>query len=327
VFKTYDYKSFMEGLLWRGWPLFDALYIVMATVVLAVVASATGNILGDLWGVPYTPAVAAVIVVTGTVIYLGRQTIERFKEVGTAALYLGYVLFAVVSITYAPDNIVAVFTSWNTAAVDATLVDSIRSGVVYAGIWLIVFPAVLYTLDYQETRREAVLSGFVTGVMVGVPFLLTYLSMMAYYPNEAVIGAPVPWLEMLQRADASWIIGYYGLVVGWTLVESAVGFTHAIIDRVDAHVGEVRFGPLDGIDGLSSTQSSALAVGYLLAALLLSRVGIIALVGTYYTIMSYMFMVLLVVPLVTVGLYRLANPGWRSSFWQHTSLTFGSDSD
>ena len=320
IFHTYDYKNFMSGLIWKGWPLFDLLYIVMATVVLAVVASATGNILQDVWGIPYTPAVAAVIAITGVVIYLGRHWIERFKEYGTTALYIGYLLFAVVALMYAPDNVASVFANWDTSAAEGGTMAAIESGFVYAGIWLIVFPAVLFTLDYLETQREALLAGFTTGVMVGIPFLLTYLAMMAYYPAEGVVEAPVPWLEMLQRADATWVVGYYGLVVGWTLVESAVGFSHAIIDRVDEDIREIDYGFFDDWDGLSSVQKAGLAVAFLLAALLLSRVGIITLVGTYYTVMAYLFALLLVVPLFTVGLYRIANPDWRASFWGEDTI-------
>ena len=45
--------------------------------------------------------------------------------------------------------------------------------------------------------------------------------------------------------------------------------------------------------------------GLLLAGYLLSRVGLVGLIGTGYNAMSIVFMAIVVVPLLTVGIYKL----------------------
>ena len=47
------------------------------------------------------------------------------------------------------------------------------------------------------------------------------------------------------------------------------------------------------------------AVALLLASYLLSRVGLVDLIGKGYNAMSYVFTAIVVVPLLTVGAYRL----------------------
>lgn len=51
------------------------------------------------------------------------------------------------------------------------------------------------------------------------------------------------------------------------------------------------------------------AVGLLLSACLLSRVGLVDLIGKGYNAMSFVFTAIVVVPLLTVGVYRLRGRG------------------
>lgn len=135
---------------------------------------------------------------------------------------------------------------------------------------------------------------------------------MGFYPSEQVMGAEVPWLQVLESAGGTLLFGFYGIVMGWTLVETSVGLIHALLDRVDENIEDVEIGTLEGLEGLSKIQSGGLAVGILVGALLLSRVGIIALVAQGYTMMAYFFFALFALPLLTVGCSGFETPvgGW-----------------
>ena len=65
LFGTYDYKSYMQTIIWDGWPLFDVLFVVMATVVVAVMASAAGSIMEDTVCIPYMVGIVGIILVVG----------------------------------------------------------------------------------------------------------------------------------------------------------------------------------------------------------------------------------------------------------------------
>jgi uncharacterized membrane protein YkvI len=316
LFGTYDYKSYMQTIIWKGWPLFDVLFVVMATIVIAVMASAAGSIMEDTVGIPYMVGIVGIILVVGALTYFGASVIERFKTAGTAFLYVAYVVFGVLVLSAVWGDVVSVFSAADTSYVDdASQGAVLQSGILYVGYNLAIFPAVFFALHRQETRKETVLSGLLAGTMMTLPFLLTYLCLLGFYPSESVMGAEVPWLPMLRSVGGPALIAFYGIVIGWTLVETAVGAIHASIDRIDADLERIDVGRFAEVDGLTRLQSGALGVGILGTATLLSQFGIIALVAQGYTIMAYFFIALFAIPTLTVGIVRLVDPDWKREFW------------
>lgn len=324
TFGVYDYKNFIKQLIGRLWPVFDLLFLVMAVLVIAIMASAAGNIMEQTIGIPYLVGVGAVIAVVGVLSYAGETLIERFKTGGTVFLYLAYIVFGALVLSQTWGDVTAVFASGSTAYVDnASIGAALKSGVLYVGYNLVVFPAVFFALDRQTTRRESIVSGVLSGTLMTVPFALTYVAFMGFYPAESVMGASVPWLPVLNSVGGPIIVAFYGIAMGWTLIETSVGLIHALIDRLDENIEDVAVGPLEGQTGLSQGQSGLLAVGVLVGALLLSRVGIIALVAQGYTMMAYLFIALFAVPLLTVGVLRIRNPDWGATFFGSNEAVAG----
>lgn len=306
IAETYEYKSFMQTLIGRFWPVFDLLFAAMAVLIIAVMASAAGNILETTLGVPYLASIAAILAVVGTLLYKGSDVIEAFKTVGSAGLYGGFLLFAAIVLFQRGGDAAAAFQIGSGAFPEgANLGSAFGAGILYVGYNLAVYPAVLFVLHRQTRTRETVLSGVLAGAVMTLPFLLTYVSVLAFYPNPEVLDAAVPWLAMLDATAPTWIVGLYGLVVGWTLLETSLGLIHALLDRVDTDLARIDAGPLADRDGLSPRESGVVGAAILLGAAVLSQVGIIALIATGYTIMAYAFIAIFALPLLTVGLGRI----------------------
>jgi uncharacterized membrane protein YkvI len=312
-FELYDYKSLMKNLIWHGWPVFEAIYVILAVVIIAVVASAGGNLMNQILGVPVFAANVLLIGFIFFVLYFGREAIERFSVYGTTFIYavyltmFGYVLFN------GGGQALEVLRSGSTAYVDdPSVVAAVKSALVYAGYSLIGFIPPLFLIDRMESRSEAVVSGVLSAVMLAIPLVLSYLSLLAHYPDDSVMGAAVPWLAML---DPPLLLVAYGLAIGWTLTETGVGFVHSITERIDENIAESEHRFFADRHGLTSLQRGSVGLLILLGAILLSRIGIISLVSQVYPILAVLFTAVLVVPLLTVGLYRLSNPSWKREFW------------
>lgn len=308
--KAYDYKSFIKGLIGPAWPVFDLLYALMAVLVIAVMAAAAGTIMYTTMGVPYMVGILAIIAVVAVLMYYGSHLIESFKTIGTSALYLGYIVFGAVVLTAAWPNVVEVFAQADVqhAAVGARGVSTlavIGIGVLYVGYNLAIYPAVLFALHRQGRTRDSVLAGVTAGFVMTLPFLLTYLCVMAFYADGGVVQADVPWLFMLEQTAGAWVIVLFGLVVGWTLMETSVGLIHAILDRLDRDIVHMELPWVKKGQGLSGLQKGALGSALLLAAALLAQVGIVDLVGVGYTWMAYGFLVVFALPLLTIGTWRI----------------------
>lgn len=296
---AYEYKAFMRGLIGWAWPAFDLLFGAMAILIIAVMASAAAGIMEQVLGVPPVVGTSVIILAVGTLCFYGTTLIEGFKSIGSGLLYVAYLLFAVVVLTRHGSELGGAFSAEGMKAFpDATAGAALLAGVIYVGYNLAVFPAVLFTLHRQQTRRHTVTAGMIAGAMMTLPFALTWLCLLAYYQSPAVFEAPVPWLSMLEGAGGPWLLVVFALVMGWTLLETSVGLIHALLDRVDRNLAR------PGV-GLSRPVRGALGAGVLVAAAALSQIGIIALVARGYTIMGYLFIALFALPLMTIGVARM----------------------
>ncbi len=310
VFKVYDYRSLVKQVAWKFWFLFEIVYVVLGMIVIAVMASATGEIVEQTLGVDYWVGVGAITVVVGILNFYGRHLIERFKTFGTAALYLGYLLFASIVLSSRWDSVVTVLREGETSFESGTVTvwTAMTVGIVYIGYNLVFAPA-LFTLRRQSTRKETFWSGMITGVLMTFPWFLTYFCLMGFYPEGEVLGATVPWLVMLERIGGKFLIVLFGVVVGWTLIETATGIIHAIVERLHAHAEQA------GRPHMTHLQDAMFATGMLVVSVGLARIGIIDLIAKGYSAMSYGMIAVYIIPLMTIGVYRILNPDWKRDFW------------
>ena len=310
VFKAYDYRSLVKQVAWKFWFLFEIVYVILGMIVIAVMASATGEIVEQTLGVNYWAGVGAITVVVGILNFYGRNLIERFKTFGTATLYLGYLLFASIVLSSRWDSVMTVMvageTSFETGPISAWT--AVTLGIVYIGYNLVFAPA-LFTLRRQSTRKETFWSGMITGVLMTFPWFLTYFCLMGFYPDREVLGAMVPWLVMLERIGGKSLIVLFGVIVGWTLIETATGIIHAIVERLHAHAKQA------SRRKMTHLQDAMFATGMLVISVGLARIGIIDLIAKGYLAMSYGMIAVYIIPLMTIGVYRILNPDWKSDFW------------
>lgn len=299
VARAYDYKTWVRALIGPLWPIFDVLLLVMILLVIAVMMSAVGAVLEQTLGIPSIVGISVAVLVVAALNYFGSGVIERFKSWGTLALYFGYIVFA--GLVIAGRDTVPLDVA-GPAPVSAGAV--LLAGMLYVGYNLSVYPTVLFTLHRQTRRWETVLSGVIAGLLMTIPFVLTLICILRLGAPSTVLDAEVPWLVMLDGLGGRWVVPLFGIVVGWTLVETSVGSIHAVLDRVDRHSDDLPHW-LVPPTGMTSRRRAVLAATFLVGAVALSRVGIIALVATGYGLLAWGFIVLLAIPLLTVGLRRI----------------------
>lgn len=298
--KAYDFKSFMKTIGGPLYIVFDIVYLLFMVVIIAVMASATGNIVEQTLGLNYWVGVVAITVVVAILNFYGSRLIERFETLGTIALYAGYIIFAVLVIGTFGDNIPAVFANNDTSFVEgATAGKALWSGILYCGYNLVVLPASFFTIERQTRRVESIVSGLIGGILATIPWFLTYFALMCFYPSEEVMGASVPWLSMMQGTAGPVVIAIFGVVMGWTLIETSTGIIHAAIERINNGFKEANKPPM------TSKQQVVLTVIVLVGSMVLSKVGIIDLIATVYNALSYIFLAIYVLPLFTVGIYKI----------------------
>ena len=319
---AYDYKTWSRNLVGPFWWLVDLLILSMMMLVIAVMTAAIGEVLQQTVGLPKPLSLAMALVCVGFLSWRGSGFIEKAKTWGSAALYLGYCAFAVLVLTAPVEGVAgqaaagqatapapAAATAAAATATEGGVLEVIVAAVLYVAYNVAVVPAVLFCLHRQTRRSETFSSGALAGVAMTVPFALT-LACLLQTPQASVMEAEVPWLPLIGAAadgrvgGAALWIAIFGLVAGWTLIETAVGSIHALLRRVESNLDDLprRWRPASG--KLTRAQKAGTAVGVLVAAAGLSTFGIIDLVARGYGTLAWGFIALVVVPLFVVVPYR-----------------------
>ena len=305
VGQAYDYKNWIRLLIGPLWPLFDLLGVVMILLTIAVMSAATGSVLETTLGLNQWVGLSLVFVMVGMLTWRGTAYIERFKTVGSVGLYLAYVGYAVLVLT----RVEAPNVDPGTLPVASTAQIVVKA-VQYVGYNISVFPAVLFCLYRQTSRKQAISSGVLAGVLMTLPLALTFLCLLRFWPDESVVGkeTAIPWLPMLETAagdSAKWWIIVFGAVAGWTLLETAVGSIHALVDRLERNLDDIPkfLRPRDGT--FQPRQRAMISVGVLMLAVSLAPIGIVDLIAQGYGALAWGYIVLMALPLFTIGVWRI----------------------
>ena len=291
VGRAYDYRTFFKLLLGRGWFLFEIAYFLLVVLIMAVMGAAAGEITYDLTGVPRVVGSLAMIAATGLVLFYSNATIEKFLSLSVGYLYLVYAVFLVWSFVAFGDRIDASFAG-------APVGDGwFEAGITYAGYNVATIPAVFFCIRHLTRRREALVAGALAGPLGMVPGVLFYIAMMGY--NTEIGAEALPSAFLLAKLEAPWFEWVIQIAVLFTLVDTGVALLHAINERV-ARVYEERNLPMPPI------VRPALAVTVMLVSVYAAAaIGLIDLIAKGYGLLTYAFIILLILPVITVGVVRI----------------------
>jgi uncharacterized membrane protein YkvI len=290
--KVYDYKSLLKKLIGPGWIAYEIVYLLLAILIIAVMASAAGEILNQTLHFNKWVGVILITVVVGFLNYKGEEMIAKLETIGSVALFIAYVIFTFSVFGSKSDAIIKTFNNWDTSYLPdgAGMGILVWTGILYVGYNLAVYPASFFTFKDLHTRKETLLAALFSGLLMTIPWFLTYFAMMAYYPDKNILESTVPWLKMLEEFNPILIV-VFGIVVGWTLIETATGMIHAFISRVETEAIQKR-------RPLKKMTKAIISLTALVASLILAQVGIIDLVAKGYTIMAYAMIAVYAVPLL-----------------------------
>lgn len=293
VARAYDYRSFFKVLLGRGWFVFEIGYFLLMLVILAVMGAAAGEIAHSLFGLPKLAGSLGMIAATGALLVFGTAVIEKFLTASVGYLYLVYFVFVAWSVFAFGDRIAASFASVPVGD------DWFTAGVTYAGYNVATIPAVLFCIRHLSHRRETLVAGALAGPLGMLPGVVFYVAMMGYYHEIGDVALPSAFL--LAKLQAPWFEWVFQVAVLLTLVDTGVALLHAINERV-AKSYEERRRPMP------RTLRPAIAVGAMLVAVYAaSAVGLVELIASGYGTLTWVFLAIYVLPLMTWGVWLL----WR----------------
>ena len=293
--KSYDYRTFFAHVLGPGWVLFEVAYLLLMVLVLSVLGAAAGVLIEENFGMPSLLGTASMMAAVGVLVFYGSEIIEKFLAGWSFLLYGTYAVFVLLCLSTFGDRIADGFASPEIGG------GWFMGGISYAGYNLAVVPVAIFCTRHITTRREAVTAGLLGGPIGMIPALLFFVAMMGYYPD---IGSErIPANYLLEVLDLPWFYLLFQVVIFGTFIETGTGMIHAVNERV-AEVYEEKG------RHMPKSMRPGIAIGMLAIAIFAaSAVGIVDLIGQGYGMLTYAFLAIYVLPILTLGLWRVYRAG------------------
>jgi len=130
-----------------------------------------------------------------------------------------------------------------------------------------------------------------------IPALLFYVAMVAFYP--AVTDQPVPANVVLEGLGSRWFQILFQVMLFGTLVETGTGMLHSVNERFAASLEERG-------RSLSDRARAQIALGWLVVGAVIAQFGLIGLIARGYGTLTWVFIGIYVVPIMTIGVWRIA---------------------
>ncbi|WP_262695695.1 YkvI family membrane protein [Kordiimonas aquimaris] len=293
--KTYDYRQFCRALLGRGWVIFEIAFVCLLLLILSVIGSASGEITEKAFGLP--PIIGTIILMSiiGVLTFTGSSVIKRVLAGWSFLLYGVYsLLFILAFATFGPE-IQHTFTSTHVGD------GWITSGILYSGYNLAILPAILFAVTHHKTRKQTVCAGLMAGLITILPAILFYTAMMAQYPS--IGDQPVPATYLMAAMQKPWLELVFQIVVFGTFIETGAALLHAVNERLDSNLKEQG-------RTLQRAARPLIAIAFLCFAIFAAaNFGIIELIGQGYGFLTLIFIAVLIIPLLTKGLWIIGKRG------------------
>lgn len=294
TFKTFDYQSMMSKLLGKGAILYEICYIVLLLIVLGVINATAKSMFADLTGL--SGWIGTIILSLGIIalIIAGTDAIEKALSYWSYALYVVYIIFMIMCFTKFGSNIAD---QWSAHEVSSSW---FVMGAKYSFYNLGIVPALLYTMRDVDTRKEAVSEGLIAGAIGVIPAILLLVCEAGCMP--ATLTAEVPVTAIFAALQSKPLYIAFEIVLFGTLIETGTGFIKAVDDRIELTV-EKKGGQKP------AWIRPAIAIVSVVIGVCVAEFGLTGLIAQGYGTICWGFFLFFVVPMVTIGVYKIAKAG------------------
>jgi uncharacterized membrane protein YkvI len=295
-FRLYDYRSFFKALLGRGWPLYEILYWLLMILVISIVGAAAGDIVRDTFGLPPFVGIVGIMFLIALLVFFGTAALERFFAAWSFVLYGTYIILLGWHLIQHDEQIQSNLTAFDINE------GWLQNGVAYSGYNLAIIPALLFYVRHFGARRDAVTAGILGGPIAMLPAVFFCIAMIGQYEALQAAGRDgvLPITILLNTLRGAEILIYlFPIVLFGTFVETGAALIHGVNERLDQAFAEKNV-------QMPRWMRPAVALAILfLAVVLADAIGLTSLVAQGYGTITWGFLLVYVLPMLTYGLWLL----------------------
>ena len=308
IYKTYNYADWTK----KVWGVF----IIVMLTALGGSLSAIGNLLNSQFGLNYWVGVGAVIVCAGLLCAYGAKLVAR------ASSYMMYLVIAVLAVIIIMSastgklhlgQALANISAGTVEGINPSFLGALWSGIIYASFQANVIgniSSIAPTLPDRKTTRLGAIIGICGNACMLVVLSLFFLSATTLENYNVLDTAtnPLPFYGTLTALGFSGLKLVYVITVFIAVLSTAVGFSFGAVARYSKLYRRKA-------DESAPLKDGLLVVVLLLACAAASKIGIVKLVSTGYTILGYLNLPLLIFPAIV-----LANRKIQKSYLKENNI-------
>ncbi|WP_447762918.1 YkvI family membrane protein [Sphingopyxis panaciterrae] len=290
---AYDYRGFFQGLLGPAWVAFEAAYVIFVILILAVFGAAAGAIGAATFGWPEFAGSLLLATLIIAVVAWGTGAVEQMFKYVSILLYAVYGLFLILALASFGGLIGQGF-----ANAPPPSGNWMAGGLTYASYNIVGAVVILPVLRHLTSQRDAVVAGLIAGPLSMLPAILFFVAMMAFYP--AIGAETLPSDFLLRQMTVPGFHVLFQVMIFAALLESGAGAVHAINERISGAV-ESRGRPAL-TPGVRAAIGAVILAGCMFVA---GEIGLVDLIASGYRFLAWLFLIVFVAPLLTIGVWRL----------------------
>jgi len=291
LFKAYDYQLLCIQLLGKCWPAYEITILLGMILSLGIISAAAGEIISMQFGFPSLWGTGGMLLLIIALTYSGRVLIEKTMALASVLLLIALVY---IGVQVAGNDSLAVVSAFANSEIHF---GGVQKGLTYSFVNISYIPLILYAGRDIRSRGESVIGATCAAIAGMLPLLLLHIIFSSSYPEIRDAELPTFWL--LERVSDRWFVDVYVIIIFIMFVQTGVGMVQGFLERIDGWYSKYHDGPMSPI------RHSALSFLTMTISVLLSTVGFVELVRNGYWMLSYGFMLTFLIPLVTVGAYKV----------------------
>ena len=291
-FKSYDYRSFLIKILGKGWILYEITYLIGLILVISVLGSASGNLVTEVLNLPTIVGTIIMIFMVGILAFFGTKIIEGFFAYWSIFLYLVFLVLIIWINSIYGDQII------NNFYLPEESASWFKNGIMYAAYNVGPVAAILFCLTSIKTRKEALISGVLAGVIAIIPGIMIFYSLVSFYPN--INQETIPTNFLLDKIGSITFKFIFQLILFGTFVETGVGLIHGFNERISNWLKK------DKGDELSRINRFIISIFLLLISIFLAeKFGLIDLIAKGYGTLTWAYWIVFVIPVLFIALKKI----------------------
>ena len=300
IYKTYNYGDWIQGVFGMKWVayLFDLSFIITMMTALGGSLNAIATLLQNQFGLNYWLGVILVIICAALLCAFGSKLVSK------ASTYMMYLVIAVLALIIILamssgqlhlGEAIASANAGLTEGITPNFPKALWSAVIYAAFQATVIAnisSVANQLPNRSTSKKAAIIGICGNALMLVAlslFLLSATTMTGYAVMDTKTN-PLPFYGILQHLNFGWAKVVYVCTVFVAVLSTAVGFCFGGLARFSKFYRKP--------DEKTPGKDAALVAVLLLLCALASKLGIVRLVSTGYTILGYVNLPILILPAI-----------------------------